>query len=68
MILIIYVIGFLLSYIFIRNKIRKNIRDQEDLYSWEDVAIGFFFSLMWFLTWPTFLFVIKTKTKPPRFL
>jgi prolipoprotein diacylglyceryltransferase len=60
--LIIYLIGFFISYYLIR----KNVRNlEENKYDWFDVFIVFLLSLMSYLSILAYLF---SKNKPPKWL
>ena len=63
--LLIYLIGFILTYYLTRKHFRKQLKEE---YSWENVFIAILFSLISFIGLFIIAIIYLHDTKPPKFL
>ena len=63
--LIIYLIGFILTYYLTRKFFRKELKEK---YSWGNVLIAILFSLISFIGLFIITIIYLHDTKPPKFL
>ena len=63
--LIIYLIGFILTYYLTRKFFRKELKEK---YSWENVFIAILFSSISFIGLFIITIIYLYDTKPPKFL
>ena len=63
--LLIYLIGFILTYYLTRKFFRKELKEK---YSWSNVFISILFSSMSFIGLFIIAIIYLSDTKPPKFL
>ena len=63
--LLIYLIGFILTYYLARKYFRKELKDR---YGWNNVYIVTLFSLLSFIGLYIIAIIYLSDTKPPKFL
>ena len=63
--LLIYLIGFILTYYLTRKHFRKQLKEE---YSWENVFIAILFSSLSFIGLFIIAIIYLHDTKPPKFL